>query len=356
MRTYYFANRANGEYLFDNFPEELKYLVTCYKGNTAPFAIELNGEKVLARMACKKNDFGSIYILTTEAKFIHRLKFFRTLVDQSTIYLKPLVNFQNDLIESHSKRNEEFMHNVTSLNSYGIQDLFSLIPQNTLTENINTQKDKIKEIINEKPNVTVDTLLNLIKYSLATKVEFSVFERTLKPSADVQIQKHDIRSVVLSILQIFIDDFEKKKIEVSLAASERQLNIDYDSLFVSLYYIFDNAVKYCCSNTKFKILFSEEDKSFDLIIVMISIRIEFEELNRITTRGYRSAFAKILFENGHGIGMYRILKTLKLINAELVITPRINNYTREVKNIKYEANEFRIRFIGQQDWFNQSNG
>lgn len=351
MRTFYFATRANGDYIFDNFPDELKYLISEFKEKKDPFTITLKGEKIEARMACKTNQYGSIYVLTTESKFINRYKYFKQLVDLSPIYIKPLVNFQNELIETHNKRNEEFIHNVTSLNTYSIQDLFSLIPQNTLTENINKQKEKVREIIDEKPNVTVNTLLNLIKYNLATKVEFSVFERTIKPCASLQKETHSIRSVILSILQIFIDDFEKKNIEVSLDACEKLLKIDYDSLFVSLYYIFDNAVKYCCPSTKFKIIFKEEKGSFDILIIMISIRIEDSEINKLSIRGYRSDYARLLNNNGHGIGMYRIHKTLKLNDAELVIKPRTNDFKRESRGIKYEANEFRIKFNGQQDWF-----
>ena len=355
MRTYYYAVRESGEYIFDNFPEDAKYLISGFKEKKDVFSITINGVEKQARMACKNNSYGKIYILTTETKFINRYKFFKQLVELSTVYIKPLVNFQNELIETHNELNEEFIHNVTSLNSYSIQELFSLIPQNTLTENINKQKEKIREILSEKPNITVDTLLNLIKYNLATKVEFSVFERTLKPCAVVQKQTHDIRTVVLSILQIFIDDFEKQNIEVSLSACDKLLSIDYDSLFVSLYYIFDNAVKYCCSNTKFKIFFSEEQDSFDIVIIMISIRIEPEQLKKLSTRGYRSAAARQLNERGHGIGMYRILKTLKLNNAKLIVNPRINDFTKQKKNIRYEANEFRIKFNGQQDWFKNKN-
>jgi hypothetical protein len=351
MRTYYYAINKSEEYVFDNFPMEVKGLIHDHTLINKVFEISIDGENRKARIGCKRSEFGSIYVLTTESKFINRKKFFNQLIELSTIALKPAVNFQNDLINSHSEENEEFIHNVTSLNTYSIQDLFALIPQNTLTENINKQTDKVREIIKDKPNVAATTLLNLIKYNLATKVEFSVFERTLKPSSFVSKSAFPIRPILLSILQIFIRDFENIRIEVSLDASEKSLNIDYDSLFVSLFYIMDNSIKYCCPNTKYKIIFKQEDDDFSILFIMISIKISDSDLKRITTRGFRSETAQKLNVDGNGIGMYRILKTLKLNDAELIITPRCNNYTRKFKDLEYEANEFKIMFHNQKEWF-----
>ena len=351
MRTYYYAFDTQEDYIFDNFPDEVKHLVKFHTGSDKPFEVTIDGQKKQARMACKKSDFGSIYVLTTEKKFINRKKYFRELVELSTIGIKPLVNFQNDLIEGHSEEREEFIHNVVSLNTYAIQDLFALIPQKVLTENITKQSNIVRDIIKEQPNVTVATLLNLIKYNLATKVEFSVFERTLKPSAYVDKSDHSVRSIILSILQIFIDDFEKKKIDVTLDACEKILNIDYDSLFVSLYYLLDNSVKYCCPRTTFKIIFKQEGNDFSILFIMISLKIDQEELPNLLTRGYRSDSAKKLNVDGSGIGMYRITKTLKLNNASLTITPRVNAYAKQVKDFMYEGNEFKITFKNQRDWF-----
>ena len=161
------------------------------------------------------------------------------------------------------------------------------------------------------------------------KVEFSVFERTQKPNAIGKKISHSIRNLVLSILQIFIDDFELKKIEVSLdagEASERRFEIDDDSLFVSLFYILENSLKYCCPNTKYKIKFKEEPGCFSIVFVMISIKIENNEVSKLTEYGYRGKSAIEINAEGKGIGMYRITKTLKMNNAELEITPRINEY------------------------------
>ncbi len=354
MSTFYYATNSEGDYLFDNFPNNLHHLITSFKESSTPFEITIDGSNFAARIGKKQNSHGTIYTLTTESKYVNRIKLFKELIDLSIISLKPLELFHKSIVQLQTKKTEELIHNITSLNTYSIQDLFALIPQKSLSENINTQKDIIKGAITEKPNVTISTLQKLIKYNLAMKVEFSVFERTQKPNVVSKKISHSIRGLVLSILQIFIDDFEAKKIEVSLdagEASERRFEIDDDSLFVSLFYILENSLKYCCPNTKYKIIFKEESTCFSILFVMISIKIENYEINKLTEHGYRGKSAIEINAEGKGIGMYRITKTLKMNNAELEITPRINDYTRKIGNVEYEANQFKIKFNGQQDWF-----
>ena len=350
MSTFYYAVNSAGDYIFDNVPSELMHLVANYGERHEPHEVIINDVKKIVRIGRKVNNSGIIYIITDEKKYLNRYKLFKEHMEISSSALKPLADFQNKIIHETNAQTEEFIHNVTSLNTYSIQDLFTLIPQNILTENINKQTDAIRTILNEKPNVAVKTFLKLIKYNLAMKVEFSVFERMLKPHAVVQKMNHSIRQIILSILQIFIEDFESMKIEVSLAACEKRVSVDYDSLFVSLYYLLDNAVKYCCPSTDFKIVFKEEQNSFSILFIMISLKIEDNEVDKLSVRGFRSDLAKKLDSTGNGIGMYRILKTLKLNNAELEVIPRTNGYKTKRNGFEYEGNQFKIKLIGQQDW------
>lgn len=354
MNTYYYAINADSEYLFDNFPKNSQNLITDFDSISSPFEIIIDEKKQIARIGKKSNKFGTIYTLTTESKFVNRVKLFKELIEFSIISLKSFEIFHKKIVQQQTEKTESLIHNITSLNTYSIQDLFSLIPQKSLSENINTQKDIIKSIITEKPNVTISTLQKLIKYNLAMKVEFSIFEKTQKPNVVDKKITHSIRAIVLSILQIFIDDFEVNNIEVSLdagEASEKRFEIDDDSLFVSLFYILENSLKYCCPKTKYKIIFKEEHTCFSIIFDMISIKIEDYEINKLTEHGYRGKSAIELNAEGKGIGMFRITKTLKLNNAELEITPRINDYSKKIGNVIYERNQFKIKFTGQQDWF-----
>ena len=176
------------------------------------------------------------------------------------------------------------------------------------------------------------------------KVEFSVFEKTIMQNPKVQKLELSIREIILSILQVFIQEFEQRNIIVSIDNNEKRFHIDFEILFVSLFYILENAIKYCCRNSNFKILLKEEQNRFLVIFDMLSLRIEDDEISKICKKKFRAKSAILHTEDGKGIGMSRVLKTLKLNNAEIEIIPRVTNYTKTKNNLVYEHNQFKIIF------------
>ena len=176
------------------------------------------------------------------------------------------------------------------------------------------------------------------------KVEFSVFEKTVMQNPIVQKLEYSIRETILSILQIFIEEFEEKKIVVSIDTNEKRIHVDFEILFVSLFYIFENAVKYCCYNSKFKILLKEEQNKYIIIFDMLSLRIEDHEVPKLCQKKFRAKSAIEHSSEGKGIGMSRVLKTLKLNNAELEIIPRVSDFSLTKNNLTYEHNQFIIKF------------
>lgn len=351
MSTFYHAVSNEGEIVINDFPIELVHIIPQITNKASTVIHKINGIPTKSRVGFKTNQFGKIYILTSDEKYTKSYKIFKEFLNITIASLKPIIDFKTSILEKQTKITEELIHNLTSLNSYSIQDLFSLIPQESLTENINKQRKIIKDILIEKPNVSTDTILQLIKYNLAMKVEFSVFEKTMEEYPRIQKTENSIRKVILSVLQIFIQDFEKKKIEIILTHHDKILQVENDTLFVSLYYLFENALKYCANNTSLKIYFDEERDSFAVSFKMMSIRIEKNEINKLSEKEYRSENVKKLNIDGQGIGMYRIKKTLKFNSAVLEITPRISNHTKQTKLCTYEHNLFKIKFLGQQDWF-----
>lgn len=345
MNTYRLIIDSDSVIIHDDFPAELKSIISNLEIKSVKLEIKINGKILNSRGGFEKNENGSIYILTTEARYINSSKLFRELLKMSIVTLNSIVSFNKKLSLSQNEYVQDLIHNLTSLNTYNIQDLYSLIPQQILSDNINKQKDIIKSIVTEKPKITVNTLLKLIKYNSAMKVEFSVFEKTVLRNPNVQKIEYSIRNVILSILQIFIDDFEKKNIQVTVDANSTRLYIDYDILFVSLYYILDNSVKYCSKNTKFKVLFKEEKENLFLVIFdMISLRIEDDEVAKLCKKKFRAQSAQKLTDEGKGIGMHRVLKTLKLNNAGIKIIPRVSQVFKQKKDIKFEHNQFILEF------------
>lgn len=351
MWTYQQAFDVNGDIMYGDFPDELNYIFGYDNEGVETKQISLFGKSFKIKLAILKANNTKLFIITSEERYINSSKLFKDLLKMSQFTLQSMVNFKHKLSLDHNAYVQDLVHNLTSLNSYNIQDLFSLIPQRVLTQNINKQHEIIKTILLEQPNVAVSTLLKLIKYNLAMKVEFSVFEKTVLKNPLLQKMQFSIREIILSVLQIFIEDFEERKITVSVGSTTKQLNVDYDTLFVSLYYILENAIKYCVKQSDFKIIFKEEQTGFSIIFKMISARIEDHEKSKLCIKNFRAESAMALTNVGTGIGMHRILKTLKMNNAEIEIFPRVTDYSKVVNGVRFEHNEFKITFIGQQDWF-----
>tara|TARA_R110002049_G_scaffold307456_1_gene507993 strand:+ start:1846 stop:2907 length:1062 start_codon:yes stop_codon:yes gene_type:complete len=351
MPTYYYAINSKKEILINTVPHDLIDILTNTSNKPSP--IKIKSEQIVGdcRIGNKSNQHGTVYIITNDSVYLKSFKKFKELVRMSTIALNSINLLKEKIIENQISITQELIHNLTSLNGYGIQDAFSLVPQELLTANIYSQHTTVKEIFTEKPNVAASTFLQIIKYNLAMKVEFSVFEKTMEKYPTVQKIEYPIRKVILSAIQIFISDFDAKNIEIHIASSSKLISLDNDIFFVSLYYLLDNAVKYSARGTTLKIFFNERERDFAVEFNTISIRIEENEKNKICDKGYRSKNAEAIDTLGKGIGMFRILKTLKLNNAKLEIIPRASEYHIKIKNNLYEHNQFIITFPGQQNWF-----
>lgn len=351
METFFHCIGSEEELIFSNFPSELIVLIGSEINRNKPILITFLGNNVPARFCFRKNNEGTLFICTVEAKYVNNFKKFKELINMSMISLKSMIEFKKEITTHQNNMTQELIHNLTSLNTHNIQQLYALVPEKKLTENIHQQSETIKDIIIEKPKVTAQTLLRQIKNNLAMKVEFSVFEKTLKEYPSVERTEDYIRSKVLSILQIFILEFDEKNIEVRMGSCEKRLLFDYETLSVSLYYLFDNALKYSHRRSILNISFHEEKDSFSIHLDMSSLRIEKNELELLCQKGYRSPSAQKLSKEGAGIGMYRLQKTLGLNNAKLEIIPRYHQATKNIGGFDYDANKFKIKFMNQQNWF-----
>ncbi|HMO41473.1 MAG TPA: hypothetical protein PKC76_19060 [Saprospiraceae bacterium] len=337
MSTFLRVVNSNGDLIINTFPSEFIFLLgSIIEGPPKPIEITFGGVSKKARYGYTKNELGTIYVLTIEKKYVDSYKAFKYLINANIILLEIIPSLKKKIEDQINSQTQQLIHNLTSQNSYNIQDLFALIPQQVLSERITKQEDVVVEILKEKPKVSARTLLNLIKYNIAMKIEFSVFEKTMIAYPRTSKTENSIRKFVLSILQIFINDFDKKNITLSLEASEKILNFDSECLSVSLFYLIENAVKYCASDSKFKIMFKDEEDCFSIIFDMISLRIEANEIEKLCELNYRAENAKRLVGKGEGIGMYRVQSTLKLNDAELEIVPRYSDCRKEMKGEQFE--------------------
>lgn len=352
MNTFFLIKNETGSVIADTFPPDFSHLKNERREPKESISLRFKGKYQNARIGKKIGKNGEILILTFERRYVKRLKFFREFLDSNFLLIDTIQQINESTLNKHNLQTKELIHNLISINTYNIQNLSSLIPGHLLPKdnNINAQKEVIKKIIQEKPNMTVDTLLDTMKNNLATKVEFSVFNKLLAPHKAVQKMNLDIRKAILSIIQIFLKDFKNKEITISLDACNMQIYGEIESLTVSFFFIIENAIKYCLRGKTLKIRFDNDTDGFCVIFDMISTQILPEEINKICELGYRGKSAEKIGEPGMGIGMNRVLKTLDLNDAILEIVPKVDEYSKINGGVTYEHNVFKVKFLGQKQW------
>jgi len=137
-------------------------------------------------------------------------------------------------------------------------------------------------------------------------------------------------------------DFSDKDVIVKVNEYDGRINIDYETMHVALYHIIENAAKYVRPKTNLFINFKENTHTLKVEFVMESLFIEELEKDRIYEEGYSGLNVKNIGKQGEGIGMYRILRLVKLNNAKFE-TIRGETVSR-LHGIKFANNKFILEF------------
>jgi len=290
-------------------------------------------------------DLGEIYCCSGEISEINSNRIFKDRINVLKDISIHLYDVSEKVKESVNQNTKRLLHNVTTLNAHNIQELYALVPQETLTQNLQSQLGIIeKEIFNDTKEAA-RTFLRIAKNNAALKVEFSVFKKLFEIEPNLQIKKHFIHKVLLNLLHIFFQDFTDLDVRIVIADTQAQVSVDYESLQVAFYHFFDNAVKYCAPGENIIITFDYSDYSFYMKVDMLSIEIDLDEVNLIFNEGYCGRNAQFLKKNGDGIGLNFLSRILKINNAELKVKPNVNSKRNKfIKSVRYTNNIFEFHF------------
>ncbi len=271
------------------------------------------------RIGKTKNEFGEVFCCTTDKDLIKSSKTFRKEQINRLSGIKQLEKTKERL----NLDTKNLIHNLTKTNGHNIQELYALVPQEILTQNLNEQLETIQRIIIKEPLEAAKTFLRIAKNNAAMKTEFSVFSKLFGGDPALHKKRHPVKKVTLNLFHIFFQKFKELNVYVAFDDNEDYLIFDYESIHVSLYHLIDNAVKYVLPGSHFHVHFKKDVSDFSIILNMISLRIESDEKDRLLEEGFSGRIAKLLKRNGDGIGLGRVSKILELNNAELIITGNI---------------------------------
>lgn len=333
-----FINKAD-QLIHSDFTSECTSCINKCSYESFKLICPINNDE--RRIGKIKSQFGEVFSCTNNSDFVKSSKYFKTIQSVKIVGLQDLEKTKNE-INQETKR---LIHNLTKTNGHNIQELYAIVPQDLLTQNLQDQLTTIKHFILENPEESAKTFLRIAKNNAAMKTEFSVFKKLFEGSIVLQKKNHPIRKVVLNLFHIFFQDFNDLNVYVNFEENNDYFIFDYESIHVALYHLIDNATKYVIPNSTINVNFKQNPIAFSVILDMISIRIEDNEKFKLLEEGFSGEMARKLNKAGDGIGLARVSQILELNNAELLIRPRVTpSLSSKHLGIWYDQNQFEIRF------------
>lgn len=288
---------------------------------------------------------GTVYLCTDAEDDVRSSKHFRSRIEVMGGAIQLLLDTRDSAREAARRDAKRITHNLRTLCSRVSLELYSIASQEQLVAETDSasQMRVLRDSLLEEPDETAAVLLRVLKNCQAMAHEFSVFERLdSSRHTDVRPMPHVLHRVVRNVVAFFFQDFQSSGITVRQSPSDTKVKLDYETFSVAMYYILDNATKYCAHGSRLNIRFEEKD-GLRLLLEMTSLQVGLDEAESIFDEHYSGRTARLLQMNGTGIGMYLANRLLSLgkIGIRFIPGPLIES---SVKNAGYAYNTIEILF------------
>lgn len=333
IKIKYHLCNANGNTIFNNLSEQEKILETQINSESGLF---LNGKLRGGKIS---NHLGTITAITSDSELLKSSKQFKTLthaVLNTIAYTEISINAQ---IEQINKNTARLLHNLRSLNAHNIQEVYSIISQDELSNKTKNHLEYVESKVKSKPRDVSISLLRIAKNNAAMKTEFSVFDKLFNQKLVLRPSSHTFHKVLMNVLYLFFPDFTDKDVYVKVEDSDAKAYFDYESIHVALYHMIDNAAKYTKPNSEIVITIKNKNKQTIIQFEMISLKILEDEKNTIFFEGISGEIPSKIGKSGNGIGMSLVKKILELNGGHISI--EIDPTRSEaLLSIEYQKNLF----------------
>lgn len=293
------------------------------------------------RVGIVKSENALIIAYTASKHLIKSSKMFNSYLEILGLSVDNLIKDKKQVEDILIKQTNILIHNLISLNAHNIQEIYNIVPQDSINNSIPNKKQFIANIIKSNPDKTALAILKLMKNNIAMKTEFSVFAKLFEKTPKLNMKEHNIHKVLMNILYSFFPDFTDKQVNVNVHSSTLKAYFDYESIYVVFFHLIENATKYIQNNSEFNIKFNDYNNEVEIIFDMMSLKINDNEKEKIFEEGYSGKYAVKNEKEGKGIGMSRVKKLLELNNAKIYLNTE--NACKSNCN-DFENNIFKIKF------------
>jgi signal transduction histidine kinase len=291
------------------------------------------------------SDFGHAYVCTDDPNLVASSKLFRKVLMLYAAMLGTFADIRQKMEGEAKKNSQRLLHNVTTLNAHILQELYTLVPQESLLRGVRQQIDEIGRRVTEQTRNAAFAYLKVLKNATAMKNEFSVVDRLWSGAAaqQLQLRPHNLYRVVMNSAAVFFLEFHEKnvKLEVDRTQGDFTVLLDYEAFTVALYHLFHNAVKYSSHDSTIEIRFSRTDTTFSTVMDMTSLHIYPHERSRIFEPEYSGEIPRKLGKEGSGFGLGIARELTRLHGGDLLVNP--GTVQSGIGGVAYSTNVFEIR-------------
>jgi K+-sensing histidine kinase KdpD len=264
---------------------------------------------------------GHVFLCTNDKDLLNSQRVFRRELSNYSVLCQRIASIREEISQQETSKARRLIHNLITLNAHSLQNLYSVIPQDDLAtfsrSNFRSQRDLIRSKLIQEPDVAAQLFILTLKNQGAVKNELSVFKRLYDSRTKINRNSHSIHKVMLNVANYFFQDFTDKNIIVTMEDSAEKVSIDYESVQVALYHLFDNAAKYCAQNSQLNIEFARGGAVVCVLFHMRSYFVREEERNRVYDDDFSGAIPRETRTAGQGLGMGLIRELLRQNDAEL---------------------------------------
>ncbi|HJV70377.1 ATP-binding protein, partial [Ideonella sp.] len=286
---------------------------------------------------------GTVYLCTSDEDMVKSKKVFVRTLESYAAMIEGLVEIQRLAAEEAREEGRRLVHNLTTLNSHIIQEIYNIVPQDELAGTPNRQISVIAGAISQDPQAAAQAALRILKNAVAARTEMQVVRRfRTTPQLPPQLRGHMIHKVIKNVLITFFQEAQDKELYWNLRATGERVWVDYELVSAALYRFFENCVKYCAPTSTIDIGFQPKSDRLDVIMEMKSLPIGPEEERRIFDEGVSGSMAQKHGLSGSGLGLSIVRQLLEVNDAAVFVAAGTRVET--IRGIEYAPNRFTFSF------------
>jgi signal transduction histidine kinase len=257
--------------------------------------------------------------------------------------IEVLVEIQRQAAADTREEGRRLVHNLTTLNSHIIQEIYNIVPQDELAGTPRQQISLIAGAISANPPAAAQAALRILKNAVAARTEMQIVRRFRTiPQLPPQLRLHMVHKVIKNVLITFFQEAQDRELYWNLRTTDERIMVDYELVSAALYRFFENCVKYCAPGSTVDIAFEVIDSRLDVVMEMSSLPIAPGEETRIFDEGVSGAMAKKYNLSGSGLGLSIVRQLLEVNSATLTV--HAGTRVEVIRGIEYAPNRFTLSF------------